>query len=96
MSGILKRKSRRNLDEVEENNEEMPAVQAFDIDSPSSDVEIYAKEVLASLIADNLPPTPNNFSLYFDRLLEEKSENLRRQIHSMLELEESNDDENTI
>ncbi|MBD3797141.1 MAG: GGDEF domain-containing protein [Campylobacterales bacterium] len=96
MSGILKRKSRRNLDEVKENNEEMPAVQAFDIDSPSSDVEIYAKEVLASLIADNLPPTPNNFSLYFDRLLEEKSENLRRQIHSMLELEESNDDENTI
>lgn len=98
MSGILRKRARRNLDESEETTqtEEMPAVQPFDIDNPSSDVEIYAKEVLASLIADNLPPTPNNFSLYFDRLLEEKSENLRRQIHSMLELEESNDDENTI
>ncbi|WP_304546004.1 GGDEF domain-containing protein [Sulfurimonas microaerophilic] len=96
MSGTLRKKARRNLDEPETNTEEMPAVQPFDIDNPSSDVEIYAKEVLASLIADNLPPTPNNFSLYFDRLLEDKSENLRRQIHSMLELEESNDDENTI
>jgi len=52
--------------------------------------------VLNALIADNIPPTPNNFSLYFDRLLENKSENLRRQIHSILELEENNDDENTI
>jgi len=66
------------------------------MDNPSSDLEIYSKEVLSSLIADNLPPTPNNFSLYFDRLLEDKSENLRKQIISMLELEESNDAENTI
>lgn len=97
MSGILRKKARRNLDEPEANKEEeMPTVNPFDIDNPSSDVEIYAKEVLAALISDNLPPTPNNFSLYFDRLLEEKSESLRRQIYSMLELEESNDDENTI
>jgi diguanylate cyclase (GGDEF)-like protein len=43
-----------------------------------------------------LPPTPNNFSLYFDRLLEDKSENLRKQIVSMLELEETNDAESSI
>ena len=63
---------------------------------PSSDLELYAKEVLSHLIEDNLPPTPNNYSLYFDRLLEDKSENFRKQIMSMLELEESNDAENTI
>jgi diguanylate cyclase (GGDEF)-like protein len=63
---------------------------------PSNDLEGYSKEVLATLLADNLPPTPNNFSLYFDRLLEDKSENLRKQIISILELEESNDDETTI
>jgi len=66
------------------------------IDKAVSDVEIYASEVLDSLIRDNLPPTPNNFSLYFDRLLEDKSESLRKQISSMLELEENNDTENTI
>lgn len=64
-------------------------------DSENS-LEIYSKEVLKELLKDNLPPTPNNFSLYFDRLLEDKSENLRKQIHAMLELEESNDAENTI
>ncbi|WP_373073545.1 GGDEF domain-containing protein [Sulfurimonas sp.] len=62
----------------------------------TSDLELYAKEVLSALINDNLPPTPNNYSLYFDRLLEDKSENFRKQIMSMLELEESNDAENTI
>jgi len=73
-----------------------PATDTFAADNPSSDIEIYAKEVLNTLLEDNLPPTPNNFALYFDRLLEEKSENLRKQIHSILELEENNDDENTI
>ncbi|MCF6330610.1 MAG: GGDEF domain-containing protein [Sulfurimonas sp.] len=62
----------------------------------NSDLEIFSKEVLKSLIKNNLPPTPNNFSLYFDRLLEDKSENFRKQIMSMLELEENNDAENTI
>ncbi|MBL0708478.1 MAG: GGDEF domain-containing protein [Sulfurimonas sp.] len=69
---------------------------APEVEEPTSDIEIYSNEVLSSLIKDNLPPTPNNFSLYFDRLLEDKSENLRRQILSMLELEENNDNENTI
>ena len=66
------------------------------INDPASEMEVYAKEVLASLVNDNLPPTPNNFSLYFDRLLEDKSENLRKQIAGVLELEEDNDAEKTI
>jgi diguanylate cyclase (GGDEF)-like protein len=64
--------------------------------SPSDDIEIYSKDVLNTLITDGLPATPNNFSLYFDRLLEDKSESFRKQIKTMLELEDSNDDENTI
>ncbi len=66
------------------------------LDDPTSDLEIFSKEVLATLIKDNLPPTPNNFALYFDRLLEEKSASLRKQIKDILELEESNDDEKSI
>ncbi|MEN4053364.1 MULTISPECIES: GGDEF domain-containing protein [Sulfurimonas] len=96
MAGTLrKKKSRRNIDEPS-SDVDMPVISALDMDSPSSDIEIYAKEVLNALTADNLPPTPNNFSLYFDRLLEDKSENLRKQIHSILELEENDEDENTI
>ncbi len=86
-------RSRRNINAIA--TQEV-TVAALDMNEPTSDLEIYSKEVLSALIADNLPPTPNNFSLYFDRLLEDKSENLRKQILSILELEENNDDENTI
>jgi len=97
MAGTLRSRVRRNINDTSnKTTKKEPVIEALNIDNPSSDIEIYSKEVLHSLIADNLPPTPNNFSLYFDRLLEEKSESLRKQIHSMLELEESNDAENTI
>ncbi len=66
------------------------------LEDPTSDLEIFSNEVLTSLIKDNLPPTPNNFGLYFDRLLEEKSSSLRRQIKGILELEENNDEEQSI
>ncbi|MBW6489121.1 GGDEF domain-containing protein [Sulfurimonas sp.] len=63
---------------------------------PEGDLEAYSKEVLNALMKDGLPPTPNNFSLYFDRLLEDKSQNTRNHIVSVLELEENNEDENSI
>ncbi len=98
MSGTLKPRKRRDINPVSSDmsSSSSSSLKALDMDEASSDVEIYAKEVLRALLADNLPPTPNNFSAYFDRLLEDKSTNLRKQIVSMLELEESNDDENTI
>lgn len=71
-------------------------ISASSLSDPTSDLEIFAKEVLTALISDNLPPTPNNFALYFDRILEEKSESLRRQIGSILELEEDNQDDKSI
>jgi diguanylate cyclase (GGDEF)-like protein len=93
MAGTLRSRNRRNINDSSLSS---PVVEALNMDNPSSDIEIYAKEVLGSLIADDVPPTPNNFSLYFDRLLEDKSENLRKQIISMLELEETNDAESTL
>ena len=100
MAGTLRSRNRRNIDQTMDtsstNTPKVPVIEALGVSSATSDIEIYAKEVLHSLIADNLPPTPNNFSLYFDRLLEEKSDSLRKQIHAMLELEESNDAENSI
>jgi len=88
MSGTLRSRNSREIGS--------DSSSALEIEEPTSDIEIYAKEVLNSLISDNLPPTPNNFSLYFDRLLEKKSEVVRKQIVSMLELEEDNDGEKTI
>ncbi|WP_297441539.1 GGDEF domain-containing protein [Sulfurimonas sp.] len=96
MAGATRSRNRRNIDDTPKKTKGVPVIKALDSNSPSSEVELYAKEVLDALIADSLPPTPDNFSLYFDRLLEGKSESLRKQIFSMLELEESNDAENTI
>jgi len=96
MAGTLRSRNRRNITDEDSLPSIPQSSHALDMDTPTSDIEIYSKEVLHSLISDNLPPTPNNFSLYFDRLLENKSENLRKQITSLLELEESNDAETTI
>lgn len=73
-----------------------PFINTVSLGDPTSDLEIFSKEVLTALISDNLPPTPSNFALYFDRKLEDKSESLRRQIGSILELEEDNEDEKSI
>jgi diguanylate cyclase (GGDEF)-like protein len=77
-------------------SEEGSFISTAPLGDPTSDLEIFAKEVLNTLISDNLPPTPNNFGLYFDRILEDKSESLRRQIGSILELEEDNYEESSI
>ena len=98
MAGSLRSRSRSRVGrrDAPDDTETTFDENTSSVNEVSSDLEIYSKEVLKALIEDNLPPTPNNFSLYFDRLLEDKSENLRKQIVSMLELEESNDAENTI
>jgi diguanylate cyclase (GGDEF)-like protein len=94
MAGTLRSRNRRSAGAKETSANS--GIDALAMDQNSSNIELYSKEVLNALIKDNLPPTPNNFSLYFDRLLEDKSESLRKQITDLLELEESNDAETTI
>jgi len=81
---------------VPKSSDESTFISTSSLNDPTSDLEIFAKEVLDALISDNLPPTPNNFALYFDRILEDKSESLRRQIGSVLELEEDNHEDTSI
>jgi len=96
MAGTLTRKKRKDIGTTKSQKSAVSSPKSSAVDTPASDVELYAKEVLVALVEENLPPTPNNFSLYFDRLLEDKSENLRKHIVSMLELEETNDAEAAI
>ena len=97
MAGNIRK--RRDISAVD-SNEQVPSFGNMEskssLNEPTSDLEIYSKEVFSQLIQDNLPPTPNNFALYFDRLLEDKSETLRKQINSILEFEDNSDDEKTI
>ncbi|OHE20572.1 MAG: diguanylate cyclase [Sulfurimonas sp. RIFOXYD12_FULL_36_11] len=93
MSGALRSRTRRSITDVEPTSKVTDKVVEAE---PEGELEAYSKEVLSALMKDGLPPTPNNFSLYFDRLLEDKSQNTRNHIVSILELEESNEDENSI
>lgn len=61
-----------------------------------NELDDFAREVLEKLIEDSVPPIPNNFSLYFDRMLDEKSNEFKKQIMQILELERSNEDEKQI
>ncbi|MDD3476367.1 MAG: GGDEF domain-containing protein [Sulfurimonas sp.] len=93
MAGPIRTKLRRD------NTAAKPLATVTDRDvatEPEGELEQYSKEVLTALIKAGLPPTPNNFTLYFDRLLEDKSQSTRSHITSMLELEENNDAENSI
>ncbi len=72
------------------------AISVSSLGEATSDLEIYSKEVLTALICDNLPPTPNNFNIYFDRLMESKSESFKKQVNGILELEDDNGDEQSM
>jgi diguanylate cyclase (GGDEF)-like protein len=98
MPPALRAKGRRKISSVESNDEELTLHEhsSGGGHSGNEDLDNFAKEVVSELIKDNLPPTPNNYSLYFDRLLENKSEAFKKQVHTILELEESNDAESTI
>ena len=93
MSGALRSRTRRSTTDAEPTSKVTDKIVEAE---PEGELEAYSKEVLSALMKDGLPPTPNNFSLYFDRLLEDKSQNTRNHIVSILELEESNEDENSI
>ena len=96
MAGSLRSRTLRSIKDTKSSGETDSSFETNDSSEPEGDLELYSKEVLNSLIKDGLPPTPNNFSLYFDRLLEDKSQSTHKQISSILELEESNEDENSI
>lgn len=67
------------------------------LDAPKVDtLETFSKEVLSKLEEDNIPPIPNNFQLYFERLLEEKPEAFKKSILHVLNLENNSDDERRI
>ena len=92
MAGALKNRNTQKTVKAKPSAEIKPK----NVPEVEGSLESYSKEVLQTLIEEGLPTTPNNFSLYFDRLLEEKSQNTKKHIISILDSEESNDDENSM
>lgn len=60
---------------------------------PANDLDMFAREVLEALSNDNLPPFPNYYQLYFEKLLDEKPYDFRKNINELMESESGAEDE---
>ncbi len=61
--------------------------------STNSELEKFSLYVLKVLMDENIPPTPINFQIYFDKLLDNKPLSFKKRINEMLEAEIANEDE---
>ncbi len=59
----------------------------------NSELEKFSLFVLKVLVDDNIPPTPNNFQIYFEKLLDNKPLSFKKRINDLLETENLNEDE---
>ncbi len=86
------------LDEVDIKAERSTASEKIESEKKQDDgykneLEEFSKEVLERLIEDNIATIPDNFSLYFDRLLDEKPAEFKKKIAQILELENTDESE---
>ncbi len=79
-----KPKDENNTDSDEESSKSQNA---------NSELEKFSLYVLKVLMDDNIPPTPNNFQIYFDKLLDNKPLSFKKRINDLLETELANSDE---
>jgi len=59
----------------------------------NSDLENFAKDVLKAMSQDNMPPFSSYYQLYFDKLLDDKPYEFRKQVSELLESESNSEDE---
>ncbi|WP_231563889.1 hypothetical protein [Sulfurospirillum cavolei] len=62
----------------------------------NAELEKFSAQVLKVLGDENIPPTPSNFQIYFDKLLENKPAAFKKRINEFLDLETTNNDENHV
>jgi diguanylate cyclase (GGDEF)-like protein len=63
------------------------------VQSSNSELEKFSLYVLKVLMDENIPPTPSNFQIYFEKLLENKPLSFKKRINDLLEAENVNEDE---
>lgn len=62
------------------------------VSDSSDDIQSFSKSVLNKLVKENIPPTPDNFEIYFNQMLDEKPENFKKQMSEFLEFDSMNSD----
>jgi len=72
--------------ENEENSSKDEVVLADRVDQHSS-IEAFARYVIDEIVKRGLPPTPQNFSIYFEELLNSQAEKLKQELFGIFEME---------
>lgn len=78
----------RRLKETSENELDVSKTQPS-----NSELEKFSLYVVKVLMDENIPPTPNNFQIYFEKLLDNKPLSFKKRINDLLEAEDANEDE---
>lgn len=81
-------------DMIEQAPPPTPSKEPIVTQASNAELEKFAALVLKVLGDENIPPTPTNFQIYFDKLLESKPTAFKKRINDFLELENTNNDEN--
>lgn len=80
--------------DVKDEIEALPKEPIFTPPPSNGELEKFSATILKVMGEEGIPPTPNNFQIYFDKLLENKPAAFKKRINEFLELEVSNNDEN--
>ncbi|MBE0491540.1 MAG: diguanylate cyclase [Sulfurospirillum sp.] len=79
--------------EIVKAKEEEVVVTPSKAQNTDSELEKFSLYVLKVLTDENIPPTPTNFQIYFDKLLDNKPVSFKKRINELLEVEGVNQDE---
>jgi diguanylate cyclase (GGDEF)-like protein len=85
-SGLNKRPE--NTENASEENSEKQTQ-----NNTNSELEKFSLYVLKVMMDENIPTTPNNFQIYFDKLLDNKPISFKKRINELLEAETVHEDE---
>ena len=66
-------------------------VAGVDLNEASTEIEVFAKKVFDKLIEENVYPIPYYYSIYFFNMLEEESEEFKKSVIELIELEGGNE-----
>lgn len=77
-----------NLDSVSTPAKEAPKIQKIS----GGEFEKFAKSILTELIKDNVPPTPINYGVYFQKMLDDRPLAFKKKINEIMEFEQKDDD----
>ena len=83
----------RRTEETPTASQETVVEPAANANMGGNELEKFSQYVLKQLITENIPTTPNNFQIYFEKMLESRPMSFRKRINELLETESANDDD---